>query len=811
MTPVPEKRSPRWSLAVALLAVVGFGLIMFNELLAPGRLLFTTDNNIGQTAMMSRALPGAILGVGWWDGELLGQPIVLNPSLTSVLLWLLPLDFAHNWIRLIHLGLASVFFLLFLREHRRSWSAAVFGTVVAFWIGQFTIFSYAGHLGKSGALVFASGFLWATAVAARRQSLRWGALAGALLGGAFAEQADMGLLFAVGLGFYPLHAWARKYGFQWRRILVFHAAIFGVAFLLAAPSLLRGYEAAVRESAVVRGGDRAVKWEYITQWSLPPEDLLDLVAPAYHGLRTGEPEGPYWGRIGRTAGWEKTGKGFMNFRLDQPYIGMLPFMFAAFALIPAARARFRAGRPGPAIGVERVECHVLFFSLLSILMLGFALGKFSPLYRMLYLLPVINDVRAPVKFLEVFQLTLAVVAAYGLDLVFRSLPDYWAEHEFKPGGGEDRARIMPAWMRAFPWVWLGIGGICAIAAFSLSSQHAAQMPLWSARWGSADIVNIIWSHRVTGLNAAAAFSMAGALLIWIARRMHDLGRTAHALAWVVVAAVAANAYFTSRPFVHTLPRSQLVENAALRAMNDRDTLGRACLLTQDGFYNNWLSIQFPYFGMRAVNITQMPNMPKDSESFLKALSARMVRMWDLSSVTRLAGPADWLEAMAREPSMSGRMHRLLRYHVVGTPDGGVAVQEDADAGSHAVWAFTPAMARFALIHRWEAVPESDMPSRLASDEFAPGQAVLVRPEDMAALGQPAGAREGNVRVIEYRSGFARLEVRTPGPALLRFSEKINPAWKASVDGQSAPVLRVDAICIGVPVPAGEHEVVLSTH
>ena len=76
------------------------------------------------------------------------------------------------------------------------------------------------------------------------------------------------------------------------------------------------------------------------------ERAVDLVAPGYHGIRTGEPEGPYWGRIGRTAGWERTGEGFRNFRLDHPYVGILPFVFALFAFVPAVRARIRAGRSG---------------------------------------------------------------------------------------------------------------------------------------------------------------------------------------------------------------------------------------------------------------------------------------------------------------------------------------------------------------------------------------------------------------------------------------------------------------------------------
>ena len=796
-------KSGAWAWAVA--AVLIFGLLMFIGLTGPGRILFTSDNNIGQTAMVQRMLPGGLRGGGWWDGELLGQPMMLNANLTHLLIWALPLEFAHNWIRGIQLGLASLLFLLFLREHRRSWPAALLGTIVAFWLGQFTIFTYGGHLGKCGALVFASGFLWATAVAARRRSLAWGALAGAFLGGAFAEQPDIGLIFAIGLGLYPLHAWARKHGFEWRRLAAFHLVLFGVAFLLALVPLLRGYDAAIRESDVIRSPDREAKWNYITQWSLPPEDLVDLVAPGYHGIRTGEPEGPYWGRIGRTAGWERTGEGFRNFRLDHPYVGILPFVFALFAFVPAVRARIRAGRSGPATGTDRVECHVLFFSLMSLLMLGFALGKFSPLYGLLYRLPVISDVRAPVKFLGVFQLTLGVVAAYGLDLVFRGLPGYW----------DERARDRMRW---FPWFWGGVALAFAAAAGAVAFRQEAQLPRWIADWGSEDLARIIEYHRITALLAAAVFAAAGAAMVAVALRRAAAGRSARALAWLVVAAAAGDAWFTSRPFVHTFPRSQLVENAALRAMNDRESLGRVGLLTQEGFYNHWLSVQFPYHALRSINITQMPRIAEDYRRFLDAVAPRMIRFWDLAAVTRLAGPADWLDEIARQPGMGDRMRPLLRYQVAGTRDGGIAIRENPVGGEHAVWAFHPAMPRFFIARQWEAVPEPEMPARLAADDFVPGALVLVRPEDLALLGDavsgssPEGP-EGmdRVRIVEYRSGYAKLEVVAAGPALLRFAEKIHPLWKASVDGRPVPVLRIDAVCIGVPVPEGRHDIILDAY
>ena len=54
-----------------------------------------------------------------------------------------------------------------------------------------------------------------------------------------------------------------------------------------------------------------------------------------------------------------------------------------------------------------------------------------------------------------------------------------------------------------------------------------------------------------------------------------------------------------------------------------------------------------------------------------------------------------------------------------------------------------------------------------------------------------------------------LDVATDAPRLLVLGEVFYPAgWEATVGGEEAPILQVDHMLRGVPVPAGAHEVVL---
>jgi len=108
----------------------------------------------------------------------------------------------------------------------------------------------------------------------------------------------------------------------------------------------------------------------------------------------------------------------------------------------------------------------------------------------------------------------------------------------------------------------------------------------------------------------------------------------------------------------------------------------------------------------------------------------------------------------------------------------------------------------------EVQVEPDSARRIAllwSPTFDPSKTAIVE-QPVLAIGQAGGT---GTAVIEG-NGDDTLVVRTrsSGPALLTISRTHHPSWQAEIDGISAPVVRANHALMAVPLPQGNHRVVL---
>ncbi len=66
-----------------------------------------------------------------------------------------------------------------------------------------------------------------------------------------------------------------------------------------------------------------------------------------------------------------------------------------------------------------------------------------------------------------------------------------------------------------------------------------------------------------------------------------------------------------------------------------------------------------------------------------------------------------------------------------------------------------------------------------------------------------------VDITEYQDTKIRIHAKTEQDGLLILGDQYYPGWQATIDGTSAPILRVNHIFRGILLPSGEHNVIFT--
>ncbi len=111
-----------------------------------------------------------------------------------------------------------------------------------------------------------------------------------------------------------------------------------------------------------------------------------------------------------------------------------------------------------------------------------------------------------------------------------------------------------------------------------------------------------------------------------------------------------------------------------------------------------------------------------------------------------------------------------------------------------------------LVHNIQEVDEEATLAQLDAFDFDPARVALVPPGTSLAVETPPGDEIGQVEILHRTPSSLSMKITTPSDGLLVLSEVYYPGWQATLDGQTASILRVDYALRGVPVPAGEHDV-----
>lgn len=770
-------KSKWWQDAVLLALFGAVALLVFHALWQPGTVLLSSDDNVGLLRNSQRMLEAS--AVHPWIGEALwGMPAMSMVRPGYFLLKALPAAVFMNAYHGLCLALAAWLLALYLRDRGLRPAACAFGGLAAFWVGTNLTLTYAGHVGKYGLMPFLALAVFALGRWGGTRKPAWGVVAGAAAGAMFLEQADVALFCALLLAPLGLFEAARAAG-GWKPAALAKQA-WGAA--LVAALLAGGASLAAKGSGVTESTDTQTpeeRWAYVTQWSQPPGESLDFIAPGWTGWRSGDEKGPYWGKMGRSEGYEQTRQGFMNFKLENVYVGAVPLLFALLGLAAAFRRRREEPETAAAVFVWSGLC-------LAALLLAF--GKFFVLYKPLSLLPGFGSIRNPNKFIHFFQMAWGVLAAFGLDAALKLEP---------------RA--------ARKWIWgAGIAaGVCLLSGLALwADLPAGAARLAAAGWGPAGRA-IQW-NKAFAVTYAGGACLLGAGILWLlavrARRISGWG------AWLPALVVVFDAAVILAPrYVQTMPAGYVAENDLVRYLKREVGTNRTAMATKDGFYNFWLTYLFPYHGVPTIEVTQLPRPPADYAAFWNAVRDP-VRMWQLTAVSHVLAHGPVARQLLANPDWARHLELAWAYQPYDDGRGGVGTRslKPSLEAPEVVLKMEPVPPRVAAVRSWRTVSDEEALKTLAAPHFIPFESVLLAPGNEVCAppsGDPGPSPE--IEIAKIVPGRYEFSVKNHGPVVVRVAEKFDPNWQATVDGEPQPVLRVDYMFQGIALEeARAHEVVL---
>lgn len=240
-------------------------------------------------------------------------------------------------------------------------------------------------------------------------------LAGATVGWASYWQPDLWLLFMLCIGSYFVYLCVRERKFPWKGMLFAAAALLvigGAGFRNAFVNDLKGREKQISEGQTVANSsqiDEAEKrWIFVTNWSLPADEVAEFFIPRLNGdtscpltlsigSRYGTGVTPYTGALGRAKD-APTG----NYRQHSLYVGLVTCLLALCGLV----CSLVSGR----------RSDVWFWSVCAVVFCLCSFGRyFEPLYRLVYMLPFGDTLRAPVKWHHLTEFCLCALAGFGIE------------------------------------------------------------------------------------------------------------------------------------------------------------------------------------------------------------------------------------------------------------------------------------------------------------------------------------------------------------------------------------------------------------
>lgn len=552
-----------------------------------------------------------------------------------------------------------------------------------------------------------------------RAGLVWALLTGiALAISFFAGHIQPFLFIVLALVLYAAYS-LRVIGTEWKRIAMLACLALVVGAGLSAITLLPALEL-TRLS--VRN---AYTYQEAAQFSLPPIEMVGILVPGFFGRGPENAWGP-WSRV------------------EVGYLGIFPLILAAFAIILRRNAK------------------PIFFLLLCVVGLLLSLGGYGVLHGWLYeFVPGFGQLRAPARFVFLFDFGLAVLAAFGFDALISPMTDA-ARAQFQ--------RLV----RGGAWIALFVAVVSGALALGILILGQGQDPALFQRIANA-------ANALGFFILLLAFSFALLILrarAWIAPRVWSL----LALALIFFDLFSLGAYAdvgTSDPTL-SYQRNDVVDflkaNTGLARIDSRTDV--------EGIWHPDAGL---LYGLQDV-YGDNPLVLSDFDAYWGKMSGRDSAIYSLLNVK--------YALVQRNTPLPANFTKVF------DGSGSISVYQNSCAGLRG-WTVYNSKVNDDL----GAVLVQLSHSCLDPSPLLPNESKITLSGDGAREIQHTdfmGTDPVNITGYGPNEIDAQVNARYDGYVVL--SEIYAPGWRAFVDEQEVPVIRANYLFRALGVPAGSHRV-----
>lgn len=427
----------------------------------------------------------------------------------------------------------------------------------------------------------------------------------------------------------------------------------------------------------------------------------------------------------------------------------------------------------------------LFFSGISVLGILFALGRHAHAYDLIVgLLPMLRSVRYPVKAMLLVSLSLAVLAAFGLEAV---------------RGGERGAKRCCASVVLGLWL-----GLLTAGFFSVSLLEDLLRPRPNLSPQSALLVLTFQ----LGIGLAASLMFLAVQSAAVQRRLGRAASLALALLAIVQPVLAHRSLNAMAPESVLRYRPPVVDairkdggTRVFSRTRPRDTV--ALVLRQvpipDGFPPP-LATVLNYKQILLPDVARIFALSSSYEVDIRG--AQSVELARLSLPVLGSEDGPWVLRMLQLGAVTHAITLDPR-----VPPGLELLRVDRTllGNSLHLYRVPSPLARCYVVGGVRAVDGDAAIGTLLSPGFDPLREVVI--PDVPAR-PPASEDAGTCRVVGLLTSRVEAEVSARSDAFVVLVDAYSPSWRASVDGVPTPVHRANVAFRAVAVPAGRHSVVL---